>query len=97
MEYLFGLELIYLIASVTYILGLKMLGHPETARRGNIIAAGGMTLAIFGTLFLYQGEVPNFVYFLIGIAILLGTLLGCFKAKKVQMTKMPEGNQYDSE
>jgi NAD(P) transhydrogenase subunit beta len=90
MEYLFGLELIYLIASVTYILGLKMLGHPETARRGNLIAAGGMTLAIFGTLFLYQGEVPNFVYFLIGIAILLGTLLGWFKAKKVQMTKMPE-------
>ncbi|RLD29607.1 MAG: NAD(P)(+) transhydrogenase (Re/Si-specific) subunit beta [Bacteroidetes bacterium] len=90
MEYLFGLELIYLIASVTYILGLKMLGHPETARRGNLIAAGGMTLAIFGTLFLYQGEAPNFVYFLIGIAILLGTLLGWFKAKKVQMTKMPE-------
>jgi len=90
MEYLFSLELIYLIASVTYILGLKMLGHPETARRGNLIAAGGMTLAILGTLFLYQGEVPNFVYFLIGIAILLGILLGWFKAKKVQMTKMPE-------
>jgi proton-translocating NAD(P)+ transhydrogenase subunit beta len=90
MEYSFSLELIYLIASVTYILGLKMLGHPETARRGNLIAAGGMTLAILGTLFLYEGDVPNFVYFLIGIAILLGTLLGWLKAKKVQMTKMPE-------
>ncbi|MCP4884202.1 MAG: NAD(P)(+) transhydrogenase (Re/Si-specific) subunit beta, partial [Flavobacteriales bacterium] len=33
MEYIFSLELIYLVASVTYILGLKMLGHPETARK----------------------------------------------------------------
>ena len=33
MEYIFSLEFIYLIASVTYILGLKMLGHPETARK----------------------------------------------------------------
>ena len=57
MEYIFSLEFIYLIASVTYILGLKMLGHPETARRGNLIAAFGMTLAIIGTIFLYQGDV----------------------------------------
>ncbi len=90
MEYIFGLEIIYLIASISYILGLKMLGHPETARRGNLIAAAGMTLAILGTIFLYEGEVPQFIYILIGIAILLGTILGWLKARKVQMTKMPE-------
>ncbi|MGB5364010.1 MAG: NAD(P)(+) transhydrogenase (Re/Si-specific) subunit beta [Aureibaculum sp.] len=90
MEYIFSLELIYLIASVTYILGLKMLGHPETARKGNLIAAAGMTLAIFGTIFLYQGEVPTTIYFLIGLAILIGTIIGWLVAKKVEMTKMPE-------
>jgi len=90
MEYIFSLEFIYLIASITYILGLKMLGHPETARRGNLIAAGGMTLAIFGTIFLYQGEVLTQTYLLIGSAILIGTIVGWAIAKKVAMTKMPE-------
>ena len=90
MEYLFSLEFIYLIASITYILGLKMLGHPETAKRGNLIAAAGMTLAILGTLFLYQGTVSPFIYSLIGIAIVLGSIIGWMIAKKVQMTKMPE-------
>ncbi len=90
MEYIFSLEFIYLIASITYILGLKMLGHPETARKGNLIAAGGMTLAIFGTIFLYNGEVPIFIYSLIAIAIIIGTIIGWLVAKKVAMTKMPE-------
>ena len=57
MKYIFSLEFIYLVASITYILGLKMLGKPGTARKGNLIAAAGMTLAIFGTIFLYQGKV----------------------------------------
>jgi NAD(P) transhydrogenase subunit beta len=50
------LTLCYLIGSVTFILGLKMLSHPETARKGNLIAAFGMAIAIFGTIFLYQEE-----------------------------------------
>ncbi|MGB5321085.1 NAD(P)(+) transhydrogenase (Re/Si-specific) subunit beta, partial [Lutimonas sp.] len=90
MEYIFSLEFIYLIASVTYILGLKMLGHPETARKGNLIAAFGMTLAIFGTIFLYQGKVQPLIYSLIGAAIVIGTIIGWGVAKKVGMTKMPE-------
>jgi len=90
MEYIFSLEIIYLIASVTYILGLKMLGSPETARNGNLIAAGGMTIAIFGTIFLYQGKIPTLIYSLIGIAIVLGTIVGWLVARKVAMTKMPE-------
>jgi len=90
MKYIFSLEFIYLISSITYILGLKLLGHPETAKRGNLIAAGGMTIAIFGTIFLYQGEVPLFIYGLISIAIILGSVVGWLIAKKVSMTKMPE-------
>ncbi len=90
MEYIFSLEFIYLIASVTYILGLKMLGHPETARKGNLIAASGMTLAILGTIFLHQGDVPTHIYILIAVAIFIGTVIGWLIAKKVAMTKMPE-------
>ena len=90
MEYIFSLEFIYLIASITYIIGLKKLGHPETARSGNLIAAAGMTIAILGTIFLYQGEVSTFIYTLIGVAILIGTIIGWMVAKKVAMTKMPE-------
>lgn len=91
MEYPFSLEIIYLIASVTYVIGLKMLGHPESARRGNLIAAAGMTLAIFGTLFLYKGaHVTTTIYILIAIAIIIGTIIGWMVAKKVAMTKMPE-------
>lgn len=90
MKYIISLEFIYLIASITYILGLKMLGKPGTARKGNLIAAAGMALAIFGTIFLYQGEVPTYIYILIGTAILIGTIIGWMIAKKVGMTKMPE-------
>ena len=48
------LSICYLIASVTFILGLKMLSNPATARKGNLIAAGGMIIAILGTIFLYE-------------------------------------------
>lgn len=89
-EYLFSLEFIYLIASMTYILGLKMLGKPETARKGNLIAAAGMTIAIIGTILLHKEVVPNYIYGLIGTAILIGTVIGWMIAKKVAMTKMPE-------
>jgi len=86
----FTLTIIYLIASITYILGLKMLGHPKTARKGNLIAAFGMGIAIIGTIFIYPKEIPTMIYALIGIAILIGTIIGWLVAKKVAMTKMPE-------
>jgi H+-translocating NAD(P) transhydrogenase subunit beta len=86
------LTLCYLIASVTFILGLKMLSNPATARRGNIIAAFGMTIAIFGTIFLYRDDtgsrLHNYVWIFAGIVI--GTVVGTLMAKKVKMTAMPE-------
>jgi len=86
------LTIIYLIASISYILGLKMLSHPETARRGNLIAAFGMGLAIFGTIFLYQDEEVDKLSNLgwIFAALLVGSIAGWLAAKKVQMTAMPE-------
>lgn len=85
------LTLAYLIASVTFIVGLKMLSHPTTARKGNQIAAGGMALAIFATIFLYDGSnggLSNKGY--IFAALIIGTVIGWMIAKKVKMTAMPE-------
>lgn len=87
------LKLCYLIGSVTFILGLKMLSHPDTAKKGNLVAAFGMTLAILGTLFLYhQGDLSekwiNLTW--IAAALAIGTISGTMIAKKVQMTAMPQ-------
>ncbi len=84
------LNIIYLIATVTFIVGLKKLGHPETAKSGNLIAAAGMGLAILGTIFVHGMEVPPLIYILIGLAILVGSVIGWLIAIKVEMTKMPE-------
>jgi len=86
------LTLIYLVASVTFIIGLKMLASPASARRGNLIAAAGMTLAIFGTIFLYKNDegvkLGNYGWIFGGLVI--GTIIGTLGAKKVKMTAMPE-------
>jgi NAD(P) transhydrogenase subunit beta len=87
------LTIIYLISSVTFIIGLKMLSHPETARKGNLIAAGGMTLAILGTIFIYQDRytgqrLHNYGWIFSGL--LIGGIIGVLAAKKVKMTAMPE-------
>ena len=86
------LQISYLIASVTFILGLKFLGNPATARKGNLIAAFGMGLAIFATIFLYTDSVGNHLRNLpfIFAGLLVGTIVGWLAAKKVQMTAMPE-------
>ncbi len=84
------LEICYLIGSVTFIIGLKMMGNAKTARKGNLIAAFGMVLAIIGTIFLHEGEVSGMVFGIIFGAIAIGTIIGWMTAKKVQMTKMPE-------
>jgi len=80
-------DLIYLIGSVTFIFGLKMLSHPDTARKGNLIAAAGMTIAILATIFLDK-QTGNYLWIFGGIAI--GTVVGWVAAKKVKMTAMPQ-------
>lgn len=84
------LSIIYLIGSVSFIMGMKMMGNAKTARKGNLVGAAGMTLAIVGTIVLHEGEVSPVIYGLILLAILIGTIIGWMTAKKVQMTKMPE-------
>src|SRR5215216_1099456 len=86
------LTLCYLIGSVTFILGLKMLSNPASARRGNLVAAAGMTLAIIATIFLYRDEEGNKLhnYGWIFGGIVIGSIVGTMAAKKVKMTAMPE-------
>lgn len=86
------LQVIYLLASVSFIVGLKMLSSPKTARQGNFLAAGGMGLAVVGTLLLHKNAegqaIGNFGWII--AAILIGTFLGTYSAKTVKMTAMPQ-------
>ncbi len=86
------LTICYLIGSITFIIGLKMLSNPASARKGNLLAAAGMTIAILGTIFLYQdvetGYLNNYAWIFGGLVI--GAIIGTLAAKKVKMTAMPE-------
>ncbi|MFB2767839.1 NAD(P)(+) transhydrogenase (Re/Si-specific) subunit beta [Pelatocladus sp. BLCC-F211] len=81
-----GIQLTYLVAASLFILGLKQLGSPATARKGNVVAAVGMLLAIVATLL--DQHVLNYEMILVGLAI--GSVLGAIAAYKVQMTDMPQ-------
>jgi H+-translocating NAD(P) transhydrogenase subunit beta len=84
------LSICYLLGSISFIIGLKMMSNAKTARKGNLIGAAGMTIAILGTIFLHENKTPSLIYVLIFSAIALGTVIGWLTAKKVAMTKMPE-------
>ena len=85
------LEMSYIIASILFILGLKMLSHPLTARRGNTLAAIGMSLAVITTILFHQKDgKPIGNVGLILIAIGIGSIIGWVIAKRVKMTAMPQ-------
>jgi len=77
----------YLVASVCFILALKGLSSPETARRGNVFGIAGMAIAILVTCAVVwkSGRLD-----LALLAMLAGGLIGAFAAQRVQMTQMPE-------
>ena len=79
-------NLAYILASIMFIFGLKMLGSPETATKGNLTSASGMLLAVIITLL--DQNILSFQY--IAIGILIGSLIGYFAATLVKMTSMPE-------
>lgn len=85
------LEISYILASVLFILGLKMLSHPLTARRGNFLAATGMVVAIAATLFLHEQDgkpIGNMGWIIAAMAV--GTAIGWVIAVRVKMTAMPQ-------
>ena len=76
----------YVLAAALFILGLKLLGHPSSARKGNALSSIAMLLAIVVTLF--DQQIVNFE--LITIAMIAGSIVGIFAARLIAMTAMPE-------
>lgn len=82
---------VYILSSVAFIIGLKQLSHPRSARRGNLVAAAGMLLAIVATMALPGSEGRQLGNIgLILAAMALGTLIGWMSARRVPMTAMPQ-------
>lgn len=77
----------YIIAAILFVLGIKMLGSADTARRGNLISAVGMLIAVVVTLIDKQ-IFGSWIWIVAGIGA--GTAIGFFAAKLVKMTAMPE-------
>ena len=80
------MNLFYLISAVCFILGLKRLSHPKTARSGNFLAALGMLIAIAATL--ASSDVLDLQLIAIGVGV--GAVIGLLFATRVQMTEMPQ-------
>jgi len=80
------IQLAYLIASILFIIGIKMLGRTKTARKGNIVSSVGMFVAIMATVV----QVESITLIDILICVIIGSAIGLFAAYKVQMTKVPE-------
>jgi NAD(P) transhydrogenase subunit beta len=80
------INLAYILATFFFILGLKKLGHPSTARKGNILSSLGMLIAIIASL--VSKDILSYKMILIGMAI--GSLIGVLAARLIKMTAIPE-------
>jgi H+-translocating NAD(P) transhydrogenase subunit beta len=87
-----GLEiltyLVWLVAGVSFVLALKFLASPRTARTGNLLGAGGMALVVAWTFFTTEGMLENWWIILVGG--LIGSVAGVLGARRVPMTAMPQ-------
>src|SRR3954451_7592289 len=77
---------LYIVAFSLFIVGIKQGTHPTTAKRGNLIAAGGMAIAVVTTLLL--DGMGNWGLIALGLGI--GTAVGVIASTRVQMTEMPQ-------
>ncbi|MBP3526155.1 MAG: NAD(P)(+) transhydrogenase (Re/Si-specific) subunit beta, partial [Opitutales bacterium] len=86
------INIAYIVSAVIFILGIKMLGKAETARRGNILSSVGMLVAVVFTLFDHKilDATDKITWAILAGGLLLGALAGWIAAKKVKMTSMPE-------
>src|ERR687895_2221195 len=80
--------LVWLVASVTFILALKFLASPATARRGNLLGAAGMALVVAWTFFTVPGMLAN--WWIIVVGGVVGSVAGVLGARRVPMTAMPQ-------
>jgi NAD(P) transhydrogenase subunit beta len=79
------IDLGYIVASILFIIGIKMLGRPERARTGNLVSASGMLIAIVSVMF---ECCLSFEWVIVGL--LIGSVIGAISARMVQMTAMPQ-------
>src|SRR5438067_6254385 len=80
------LQLFYLLSAILFVMGLRGLSHPKTARRGMFLAELGMLLAIIGSLL--HHEIVDYKW--IAAGLLLGTLIGAPMAIWIPMTAVPQ-------
>lgn len=83
------LDFIYILSAFGFVVGIKMLGKPTSAKAGNLLAAAGMIAAILGTIFLNETVKTDNYPWIFG-ALVVGTVIGTLMAKKVKMTQMPQ-------
>lgn len=86
MNYHIFINLVYIASALLFVIGLKMLSSPTTARRGNLLSAIGMLLAIVMTLL--DRQIIDYQWIIIGL--IAGSIIGLFAAFFVKMTQMPE-------
>ncbi len=79
----------YLIAGVLFIMALRGLSHPDTSRRGNLLAMIGMAIAVATTLAAHP-PAGGGAWTLVIVAVAIGAVLGAVIARRVPMTSMPE-------
>jgi NAD(P) transhydrogenase subunit beta len=92
------IAIIFILVSVLFILGIKLLGSPKTARYGNLLAAFGMLIALAATIpLLGSGEETSLLkhgwslnYTLMVVGIVIGLIIGAIGAYSVKMTAMPQ-------
>jgi NAD(P) transhydrogenase subunit beta len=81
-----AINFVYVISAALFIFGLKLMGHPSSARKGNLLSSAGMLGAIVITLF--DQSILSFEW--IALALFAGTLVGILAARLIAMTSMPE-------
>ncbi len=91
-----NIAILYIISSIFFIRGIKLLGRAETARKGNLYSSLGMLIAVVTVLFesdvmnAWSNNVINNAYAWIIVAVLIGAIIGAVWSKKVEMTGMPQ-------
>jgi len=86
------IQLVYVLVAAMFVMGLHLMNSPATARRGNQVAQAGMVIAVVATLILliHSGTVTATGWVVVIVGSLLGSAVGLWAARTVQMTAMPQ-------
>src|ERR1700748_3491655 len=86
------IQLVYVLVAAMFVIGLHLMNSPATARRGNQVAQAGMVIAVVATLILqiHSGTVTAIGWVVLIVGSLLGSAVGLWAARTVQMTAMAQ-------